>query len=429
MEKRFSFSLRLKLVLLTTVLAVITYSCSAFFMYVIYDYVKVFWNVSMNTFTILTLLAGIIWSGVLAYFAASFIVRPLQRLENTAKRAAEGYLNEPVAIPQSDDEIRALAVSFQTMLNNLTEMVYQIDEHFDTTNNSVVEMNRMTENAAERAQMIEAAISDISQGAENASASMQETANSVESATELAQQVESKAQQSQGKSKLMLETLTKSERSVAELSQGIEWLADEQKQSLHDVNHLQKNAEEVAQIITMVGSIAEQTNLLALNASIEAARAGEQGKGFAVVAEEVRKLADESAIAAKQISQLIEAIQRDVRQVVTKIEAHVKRAAEEAGKSRETNESIGEMSDSVVEVASEIEEIGKLVKQQLASIQNTVKQSQEVAAIAEQTSAASEEASANVDEQTNIIQEVNTLSQQLQDQAQNLSGKIKEFHI
>jgi len=429
MEKRYRFSLRLKLVLLTTILAIITYSCSAFFLYVIYDYVKQFWDISQTAFTILTLLAGIFWSGVLAYFAAGIIVRPLQKLEHAASRAADGYLDENVEIPESDDEMRALGLAFQAMLGNLKGMIHRIDDHFTETNASVVKMKAMSENASERATMIDAAIGEISRGAEGASASMQETAEAVERATELAREVEEKARQSKTKSETMLETLSTSERSVAALADGIEWLASEQQNSLADVNRLQKNAEEVATIITMVGGIAEQTNLLALNASIEAARAGEQGKGFAVVAEEVRKLADESALAVKQISVLIEAMQGDVRQVVGKIGDHVERASSEAGKSKKTNETIGKMSASVTEVASEIDAIVKLVNTQLDAIQKTVRQSQEVAAIAEETSAAAEEASSNVEEQTNAIQEVDALAKALEVQAQDLSKQIKQFHI
>ena len=75
------------------------------------------------------------------------------------------------------------------------------------------------------------------------------------------------------------------------------------------MNHLTDNANQIEQIIQLVGDIAEQRNSLALNASIEAARAGEHGKGFAVVAEEVRKLADESAKAVSGIAELIRNMQ------------------------------------------------------------------------------------------------------------------------
>ena len=89
------------------------------------------------------------------------------------------------------------------------------------------------------------------------------------------------------------------EEILSSLIKGIENVAKSNSYSLEAVNRLQDNANEIEQIIQMVGDIATQTNLLALNASIEAARAGEHGQGFAVVAEEIRKLADQSAQAVK----------------------------------------------------------------------------------------------------------------------------------
>src|SRR5699024_9360166 len=124
----------------------------------------------------------------------------------------------------------------------------------------------------------------------------------------------------------MLSTLEQSEASVNQLVNGIQHVAMEQEDALTDVGRLQDNAVEVASIITMVSSIAEQTNLLALNATIEAARAGEHGKGFTVVADEIRKLADQSAQAAQQISTLITTIDADIDIVVEKIKEHVEGA-------------------------------------------------------------------------------------------------------
>src|SRR5699024_7254054 len=119
MKKRYRFGLRLKLVLFTTILAIVTYSFSGLFIYVIYDYVKQFWNVSQEWFTVITLLKGVFWTGVLAYIAAGFITKPLASLEDVASKAAKGDLNQSVPIPTSDDEIRALSIAFNTMLTNL----------------------------------------------------------------------------------------------------------------------------------------------------------------------------------------------------------------------------------------------------------------------------------------------------------------------
>lgn len=429
MSKKYRFGLRLKLVLFTTILAIITYSTSAFFLYFLYDYVVDFWQVSMEVYTIVILLLGIIWSGLLAFFAARLITKPLNRLAAVASEVANGQLNQEVVIPSSDDEIRALSTSFDTMLKNLQEMVQNIDVHFKNTNESVVQLRAASSMVAQHSDLISASVEDISKGAESSSEAIQQTVESVEEATALAQKVQEKAGLSKEKSTTMLSTLNDSKQVVHQLVEGIQKLAKDQELSLKDVDHLKENALQVESIITMVGEIAEQTNLLALNASIEAARAGEHGKGFAVVAEEIRKLADQSAQAVGRISSLIEAIQDDVNQVVNKINENVQLAIRESNNGVTTNASIEQMSGSVEEVAGEIDVILSIVNQQLASIQATASQSQEVAAIAEETSAGAEEVNASIHEQAASIGKVDHLVHDLEEQASELNKQIQKFRM
>mgnify|MGYP001362351468 CR=1 FL=1 len=431
MKKKHKFSLRWKLVLFTTVLAIITYSFSALFIYVLYDYVKEFWDISHEWFTIITLLLGIFWSGALAFMAAAFIIRPLQRLEEVASRVADGDLKHEVAISKSDDEIRSLGIAIQTMVDNLTEMIHNIEDNFKHTNETVAKMRKASSQSAEHSALIQASADDISRGAESSAISIQHTAELIEEATTLAIEVQEKAKQSKDKSEHMIETLSSSKEIVNRLVEGIQTLANNQKQTLQDkeVEQLISNAFEVESIISMVGDIAEQTNLLALNASIEAARAGEHGKGFAVVADEIRKLADESAQAVQQISALITAIQENINNVIAKITANVGNVLEEAKEGEKTNVAIEQMATSVTEVAEEIDRITMLVDRQLQSIQETVKQSQEVAAISEETSAATQEVNAAVHEQASTIKLVDDLAHELEERAQDLNTEINKFNV
>lgn len=423
----YKFSLRKQMALFITVVAIITYSTSAVFIYLLYPIF--FKNFNQMGFTIVTLSAGVIWSSLIAFMAAGFIIKPLQKLERVALKAAHGDIGEDAEISKIDDEIRSLGIAFNHMLFNLRDMVLNIDDNFKETNEKVNIISAESTKAAEQADSISRTIREIALGADTSAVSIQNTAESVEEISMLARNVQERARSSEQISIEMVTELTKSKDVIRSLTSGIQKLAEDNEDSLVAVQRLVENAKKVEQIIQLVGDIAAQTNLLALNASIEAARAGEHGKGFAVVAEEVRLLADQSANAVQGISTLIQNIQQDVQSVVTKISDQVKIANKEAKKGKETNVIIEEMTKTVHKVAEAVQEITGLVDQQMKSVENTSMLSQEVAAIAEETSAGAGEVSSATMEQTGVIENVEKLALDLQKQADQLKQTITRFKM
>ncbi|MCQ6281761.1 methyl-accepting chemotaxis protein [Bacillus sp. EB600] len=426
-KQRYKFSLKRKLVLFTVILAAITYTASAIFIYVVYPFVKNY--IDQMTYMTVVLLLGVIWSGILAFVAAGFIVKPLKIIEAGALKAADGQICEDVITPESDDEIRSLGVAFNHMLSGMRAMVSQIQENFQETDEKVVSITEMSEQAARQAEIVSRTISEIAMGADSSASSVLTMVESIEEVTQIAKEVQAKAQASESVSSNMVQELKLSKDAIQSLVSGMERTVTDNRESMDTVKRLETNAAKVEQIIQLVGDIASQTNLLALNASIEAARAGEHGKGFAVVAKEVRKLADESSKAVQGISELIKNIQMEVHNVVQQMEAQVERANNEAEKGNKTNDVIEGMTAAIHNMEEMVKSITELVNRQMDSIEHASTQSQEVAAIAEQTSAGAQEVAASTTDQVRVIDGVENLALELKDQAEKLKETIKRFSI
>lgn len=426
-RKTFSFGLRIQLMLFTTVLAFITYSTSLIFIYVIYDYFQSY--VSQTVYNIIVMLLGVVWSGILAYGATIFLIKPLRKLEEATRKAAEGDIREDVPLPKTDDEIKSLSVAFNMMLGNLRGMVKNIDTTFSYTNNQVQQIRRQTGEATKQARGVSETLAEISSGAEQSAASIQAIVSTVDTTTSIASEVEEKAKKSDELSLEMVQALGQSTRVFTSLIQGIQTLAKENEDSMQNVQKLEERMKQVEHIVSVVSEIASQTNLLALNASIEAARAGEHGRGFAVVAEEVRKLADESDHSARNISQLLRNMQEEVQQVALKMTEQVKTAKEEAKRGEATELILKEMSSSIMEVADATKQISSYMNEQVSHIHQTGAQTKAVAAIAEETSAGSQEVARVTLQQSKNMVVIDQLLKDLEKQAADLKQTIERFSM
>lgn len=367
----------------------------------------------------LSLLSILVVIGV-TFMAAKRITKPIENLTSELGLVAAGNLTVQIK-EEGKDEIAAMAAGFNKMVQNLRSLIVQVHSSAEQMAASSQQLTASAHESAQASNQVAGSITDIAQGSALQLNAVATTAKAVEKMTYDSEQTVTRAAQAAEKSTQATEKAKSSGLSIDKAVSQMQLIEKTVQVSAGVVSNLGARSKEIGEIVSTISAIAGQTNLLALNAAIEAARAGEQGRGFAVVAEEVRKLAEQSQEAAKQIAYLIGEIQGDTAKAVSAMADGTKEVSLGAAVIKDSGSSFREIETLVMEISSQMAEISSAMEDLngethsiLTSVNTIDKLSKKAAAEAETVSAATEEQSASMEEIASASQNLATIAQSLQ---------------
>jgi methyl-accepting chemotaxis protein len=440
------------------------------------DTASFFSTVATTLGTLLAILAG----ALVAFKTAKSISEPLTHLITVAREIGDsGDLDQNIDIHRND-EIGALATTFNNMVAYLKEMagvsmaVAEGDltvevvprSKRDTLGNAFVRMahglqdlvrttrdsagqvsagsNQVAGAADESAKVsvqassaieeVTSTMHEMSINVQNVVKNTQVQASSVAETSASIDQMVTSIQRVADTAKVLLDIANRSREEVVTGIQTMEKATDGLNRtnkaiqsSAEIINVLGHRADDIGKIIEVIDDLAEQTNLLALNAAIEAARAGEHGLGFAVVADEVRKLAEKSTQSTKEIAELIQSIQREARQAVENMERSTRIVEEGLSLGNELGTALHKISNVVTEVYKFSQEIGAATNEQSVGSTQIAKATSRLTEITQEINSAVEEQASGAQAVVRAMDKMRELVQQSASSSTELSAAAEQM--
>lgn len=373
----------------------------------------------------------IIGIGVLGYgfWYSRNLARRMSNVKGILEEVGRLDLTGKDVYPTRNDEIGDMALTIIHMRKALKEFVTKVAQTSGIVGDSSNSLSGVVDEQMRAVESVADSATQIAGGAAH-------NVDNISAISVTLQQMSARFQEAAAGSG---EVSSSANAAVEEASRGMELLDSVVRQNeytaeaMADINRVTENlakaSDKIKGIIDVINSLAGQTNLLALNAAIEAARAGEAGRGFAVVAEEVRKLAEQSGQATKDIVDIIGNMGEEINRSVTT----VSRANQEVNRGKEAAASTKQGFDAILQrlqtvevsigqIADTVEEVAKGSQDMVVNVGN-------INAVAEETSANCEMVAASAEEQSARMHEIRNSAEELAQMAKGLNAVVQQFKV
>lgn len=365
---------------------------------------------------------------LIAFLVSRGLTSKILLLKNAFEKASEGDLTAEVNI-NTKDEFEELGNNFNIMMRKIGDLILNLKSSSEIIFKASSDVNRMAVETNTAVSEVATTIDQVAQGAS-------ETAKDIHSSVDAIDNLASKIDTIDGLTNEMISVSDKSNKLSQEGLRVMNILTDKTEKNIKSseevavvVTNMKKETGRISVITDTINQIAEQTNLLALNAAIEAARAGEAGKGFSVVADEIRKLAEESTEATKQIQELILGIKDKTESAVKSMEISNSIVGEQGQVVTETRDIFNKILLSINELMEEIRLVQRATIETNKAKTEIIGRMQNISAVSEESSSSAEEVSATTEEVAAAMNEFTNSAIELKELSSELENQINKFKI
>jgi methyl-accepting chemotaxis protein WspA len=342
---------------------------------------------------LVSLLIGVILAVAAGFFVVQAIDRPLGRLVTTMEFLRDGDFSHKMQVRQ-DGEFGILAKGLNLVIDSLQEMIRRVQKSGLQVNTSATEIAATAQEQLSTASQVSTTTSEIGATSKEISATSRELVQTVKGIAEVAEKTAVLA----GSGQTGLNRMKATMRQVTEAAASIN----------ARLGTLSEKAGNIGTVVTTITRVADQTNLLSLNAAIEAEKAGDFGRGFAVVATEIRRLADQTAIATGDIEQMVKEMQSAVAAGVMGMD----KFSEEV---RKGGEVVGQVSDELSQIIQHVQALAPNFESVSEGMQSQSRGAQQISEALSQLSEASQQTVESLRQSNSAIEQLNDASRGLQD--------------